>query len=74
MTADQPVMPWMPPPGAPPVPWERIEGSLRVAHRSQSPHLISPLKPGTSRRAAVAVVLWGDLAGARNVVMLVVLL
>jgi 8-oxo-dGTP pyrophosphatase MutT (NUDIX family) len=51
------------------VPWERIEGSLRLAHQSRSPHLISPLTPASARRAAVAVVLWGDALGARELVI-----
>jgi 8-oxo-dGTP pyrophosphatase MutT (NUDIX family) len=60
---------WTPPAAAPSIPWERIAGSLRLAHQSQNPHLISPLAPASSRRAAVAVVLWGDPAGARKVVL-----
>ncbi len=69
MTAESPVQPWTPPAEAPPVPWERIRQSLRIAHQSQTPHLISPMVPGSSRRAAVAVVLWGDPAGARKLVL-----
>lgn len=70
MPADDPVKPWTPPAGAPPVPWEWIERSLRVAHQSQNPHLILPLVPESSRRAAVAVVLWGDPEGARKLVLI----
>ena len=51
------------------MPWDRIERSLRVAHQSRNPHLISPVAPNASRRAAVAVVLWGDAQGARKLVL-----
>jgi len=51
------------------VPWPRIEQSLRLAHQGQNPHLLSPLSPESARRAAVAVVLWGDDAGARKLVL-----
>jgi len=32
-------------------------------------HILSPLRPDPARRAAVAVVLWGDAAGARKLVV-----
>lgn len=51
------------------MPWERIEASLREAHRSLDSHLLRPLTPSASRRAAVAVVLWGDRLGARKLVL-----
>lgn len=69
MTAEACANPWRPPFEAPPIAWERIEESLRVAHRGPHPHLLSPLAPLASRRAAVAVVLWGDPAGARRLVL-----
>jgi 8-oxo-dGTP pyrophosphatase MutT (NUDIX family) len=69
VTAEDSGKPWVPPAEAPPIPWKRIEKSLCLAHQSLNPHLISPLTPASSRRAAVAVVLWGDLAGARKVVL-----
>lgn len=61
---------WIPPDAAPAIPWARIERSLSLAHRSGSPHLLSPLAPESSRRAAVAVVLWGDAAGAKKLVLI----
>jgi 8-oxo-dGTP pyrophosphatase MutT (NUDIX family) len=60
---------WTPPLEAPALPWARIEASLHTAHRSRNPHLISPLTPASTRRAAVAVVLWGDATGARKLVL-----
>ena len=69
MPADTPMKPWTPPIEALPIPWERIERSLRIAHQSRNPHLMSPLVPESSRRAAVAVVLWGDAEGARKLVL-----
>ncbi len=61
--------PWLPPDEASPVSWGQIEQSLRRAHQRQDPHLISPLTPNLARRAAVAVILWGDAAGARKLVL-----
>jgi len=52
-----------------PVPWARIEASLRVCQRWAQPHLLSRRVAEESRRAAVAVPLWGDAAGAREVVL-----
>ena len=69
MTTEGPANPWQPPVEAPPVPWERIERSLRLAHQSRNPHLLSPVKPASTRRAAVAVVLWGGRSGARKLVL-----
>ena len=69
MSADVSGPPWQPPADAPRVAWERVEQSLRAAHRSGNPHLMSPLEPESTRRAAVAVVLWGDSAGARQLVL-----
>jgi len=60
---------WVPPKDAPPIPWPVIEASLRAANRRPSPHKLSPWTPESSRRAAVAVLLWGDEAGARRVVL-----
>ncbi len=60
---------WMPPEDAPPIPWALIETSLRAANRRTSPHLMSPWKPESPRRAAVAVLLWGHEDGARRIVL-----
>jgi len=60
---------WIPPEGAPPLPWERIEASLRASHRGPKPHFLHALAPSSPRRAAVAVLLWGDAAGARKIVL-----
>lgn len=51
------------------MPWEVIAASLAAANRLPSPHKLSPWTPTAPRRAAVAVVLWGDSAGARRVVL-----
>ncbi|HXC17400.1 MAG TPA: NUDIX domain-containing protein [Holophagaceae bacterium] len=61
--------PWTPPEGGPRVPWARIEASLRAAARSDHPFKISQRIPEDSRRAAVAVVLWGDAEGASKLVL-----
>ncbi len=60
---------WTPPQDAPPIPWPVIEASLRHANRRPSPHKLSPWAPESPRRAAVAVLLWGDEAGARRIVL-----
>lgn len=60
---------WMPPEDGERIPWERIEASLRRAARSESPFKISRRIPESDRRAAVAVVLWGDARGARRLVL-----
>ena len=62
-------LPWIPPEDAPPIPWATIVGSLRAANRCSSPHKLSPWIPESPRRAAVAVLLWGDDAGARRIVL-----
>ncbi|MBK8727021.1 MAG: CoA pyrophosphatase [Holophagaceae bacterium] len=54
---------------APAIPWTRIERSLVVAHRGPNPHKLSLRIPEADRRAAVAMVLWGDAAGARKIVL-----
>lgn len=54
---------------APAVPWAAVEASLRAANRLPSPHKLSPWAPASPRRAAVAVVLWGDGDGARRLVL-----
>lgn len=46
-----------------------MEASLRAANRLPSPHKLSPWTPVSPRRAAVAVVLWGDGEGARRLVL-----
>ncbi|HTL98018.1 MAG TPA: NUDIX domain-containing protein [Holophagaceae bacterium] len=61
--------PWRPPEAGEPVPWARIEASLRLAARSAHPFKISRRVPEDSRRAAVAVVLWGDAEGASKLVL-----
>ncbi len=66
---DRPAEPWVPPSEAPPVPWERVELTLRQANRWPSPHRLSPWSPTSPRRAAVAVVLWGDASGARRLLL-----
>ena len=60
---------WTPPENGPRVSWSRIEASLRMAARSQHPFKISQRIPEDSRRAAVAVVLWGDAEGASKLVL-----
>lgn len=61
--------PWHPPDHAPPVPWRRITESLRLPQLEANPHKLSPRIPESPRRAAVGVILWGDAAGARKVVL-----
>lgn len=53
-----------------PVPWARIEASLRLCARWDSPHLLVPRVAEDPRRAAVAVPLWGRADGAREVVLI----
>lgn len=60
---------WIPPAGAPPVAWGAIEATLRAAYRGPNPFKISQRVPEDSRRAAVALVLHGDAAGARRIVL-----
>jgi 8-oxo-dGTP pyrophosphatase MutT (NUDIX family) len=60
---------WWPPDGDPPIPWARIEHSLKVPQAWLNPHKLSIRIPESDRRAAVAVVLWGDLNGARKLVL-----
>lgn len=60
---------WIPPTETPPLPWKAIEASLRSANRLPMPHKLSPWVPESSRRAAVAVLLWGDEEGARRIVL-----
>jgi len=60
---------WIPPPEAPPIPWTAIQASLRCANRLALPHKLSPWVPESSRRAAVAVLLWGGEEGARRIVL-----
>ncbi|MBI4911767.1 MAG: NUDIX domain-containing protein [Acidobacteria bacterium] len=51
------------------MPWAAVEASLRAPQRGPNPHKLSPRIPESTRRAAVAVVLWGDGAGARKLVL-----
>ncbi len=60
---------WTPPRDGQPIPWQRIEASLRVIARSDHPFKISRRIPEDGRRAAVAVVLWGDARGAKSLVL-----
>lgn len=60
---------WRPPQDGPLVPWTRIEASLRLNARSEHPFKISRRIPEEGRRAAVAVVLWGDAGGAKKLVL-----
>lgn len=60
---------WRPPDEAPPVPWARIAESLRRPQLGPDPHKISARIPEDPRRAAVGVILWGDLAGARKIIL-----
>lgn len=47
----------------------RIEETLRLANRSADPHQLMHFDRESAHRAAVAVVLWGDLTGARRVLL-----
>lgn len=60
---------WRPPEEAPPIPWTQVAESLRRPHLGPRPHLISARIPEDARRAAVGVILWGDAAGARKLVL-----
>ena len=60
---------WRPPDDASPVPWPRIEASLRLPQRWARAHQLSMRIPEDSRRAAVGVLLWGDAEGARKLVL-----
>ena len=60
---------WRPPENAPPVPWPRIETSLRLPQRWTRNHQLSLRIPEDARRAAVGVLLWGDADGARKLVL-----
>jgi 8-oxo-dGTP pyrophosphatase MutT (NUDIX family) len=51
------------------VPWDQVALSLQLPQRWPHPHLLSRRVPETPRRAAVAVLLWGDALGARDVVL-----
>ena len=52
-----------------PVPWARVEASLRICQRWEHPHLLPHRVAESPRRAAVAVLLWGGPDGAREVVL-----
>lgn len=61
--------PWTPTgPGAP-IPWERLWEGLARTQAWADPHKISRRLPESDRRAAVAVVCWGDARGAREVIL-----
>jgi len=62
--------PWLPPEGSgTAIPWAQVEASLKVVQRWPEPFLLSRRIPELPRRAAVAVLLWGDAQGAREVVL-----
>jgi len=63
--------PFWDPAGAPrgPVPWTRVEASLRACQRWENPFLLPHRVATSPRRAAVAVLLWGGPDGAREVVL-----
>lgn len=63
------MLPWIPPEAAPSIPWDAIEASLRAPQRGPRPFLLPGMEHGTSRRAAVAVVLWGNAEGARELLI-----
>lgn len=60
---------WTPPQAAPAVPWRTIEQSLVLPQSWPDPHKISFRIPEGPRRAAVALVLWGDASGARKILL-----
>ena len=60
---------WTPPQDGDPIPWSRVDASLRRAARSADPFKISRRIPESDRRAAVAIVLWGDAEGAYKLVL-----
>ncbi len=60
---------WRPSPEAPALPWSAVQASLARMLRTRDPHRLSPWTPSSSRRAAVAVLLWGDAHGARKLVL-----
>jgi 8-oxo-dGTP pyrophosphatase MutT (NUDIX family) len=59
---------WEPAGGAA-IPWAQVEASLRICQRWEHPHLLVQRAAESSRRAAVAVLLWGGPDGAREVVL-----
>ena len=60
---------WHPPAEGASVAWGAIEATLRAAYRGPEPFKISRRIPESPRRAAVALVLHGDAAGARRLVL-----
>ncbi len=60
---------WTPPHAAPAVPWQAIDRSLALPQSWPDPHKISARIPEGPRRAAVAVVLWGDETGAKKILL-----
>lgn len=67
---DLPMSTWKPPTHRPAIPWEKVEDSLRCANRWPNAHQLSPWKASSSRRAAVAVLLWGDPKGAQEICLI----
>lgn len=60
---------WTPPQAAPAIPWQDVARSLVLPQAWPDPHKISTRIPEGPRRAAVAVVLWGDDAGAKKILL-----
>jgi 8-oxo-dGTP pyrophosphatase MutT (NUDIX family) len=60
---------WTAPEVSPTLPWERISASLVAPQRTSAPHKLSIRIPEMERRAAVAVLLWGNAEGARKLVI-----
>jgi len=52
-----------------PIPWAQVEATLRLCQRWPNPHLLFQREAELPRRAAVAVLLWGDAQGAREVIL-----
>jgi 8-oxo-dGTP pyrophosphatase MutT (NUDIX family) len=51
------------------VAWEAVQQSLRIPQTWDNPHQMTLRIPALPRRAAVAMVLWGDAEGARKLVL-----
>lgn len=69
MAETRPSEVWHVPEEAPPVSWSCIEASLRIPQHWADPHKLVQWAAQSPRRAAVAVVLWGDVIGARHLVL-----
>jgi 8-oxo-dGTP pyrophosphatase MutT (NUDIX family) len=60
---------WTPPQAAPAIPWRIIERSLVLPQSWPDPHKIRSRIQEGPRRAAVAVVLWGNDSGAKKILL-----